>query len=298
LQGVNDLTVAEKVLTDIRSGSLGKVLPAKEQELLGIAREIDATKEAIRVARERSDERQKDYAAAAEGARAAKQAESDRLRALTSGTATEVFKRQQADIEFLRQAFYDGKIAVEQYGEAVSIVIGAAAIETEKAKSVAEELGMTFASAFEDAVIEGQKFGDVLKALEKDILRIVTRKLVTEPLANAIGGAISGSGGFGGLLTSLIGGVAGGKAIGGQTMPNSIYQIAENRPEVYSDGSRSWLITGSQRGNVDANPRMSGGRTINAPIYITVPGNTNRQTAEQIGAEVSRALSVSNARNN
>jgi hypothetical protein len=53
--------------------------------------------------------------------------------------------------------------------------------------SLAKDLGMTFSSAFEDAVIGGKKFSDVLKGIGQDILRIVMRKNVTQPLADAIG---------------------------------------------------------------------------------------------------------------
>jgi hypothetical protein len=79
----------------------------------------------------------------------------------------------------------------------------------------------------------------VLKALEQDIIRILARKLITEPLANSIAGAINGTGGggsgsfIGSLISSFFGG---GKAIGGATMPNTMYQVGERRPEVFSDG--------------------------------------------------------------
>lgn len=56
----------------------------------------------------------------------------------------------------------------------------------------AHDLGFTFASAFEDAVVEGRRLSDVLQGLERDILRILTRKLVTEPLAGAVTEAIGG----------------------------------------------------------------------------------------------------------
>jgi hypothetical protein len=62
--------------------------------------------------------------------------------------------------------------------------------EVKKSKSIAEELGMTFASAFEDAIVGGKKFSDVLKGLGQDILRIVLRKTVTEKLAGWVTGLI------------------------------------------------------------------------------------------------------------
>ena len=79
-----------------------------------------------------------------------------------------------------------------------------------------------------------------------------------------------------------------GKAIGGPVGPG-IYPVAENRPEVLDVNGRSFLLMGSQRGSIDPNPRLGGGGTLNAPIYITVPGNTDRRTAAQIGAERDRS---------
>ena len=56
-----------------------------------------------------------------------------------------------------------------------------------KQKSVAEELGLTFSSAFEDAIVKGAEFGDILEGLAQDIARILIRRQITEPLAKAIG---------------------------------------------------------------------------------------------------------------
>lgn len=62
---------------------------------------------------------------------------------------------------------------------------------TERLKDGAKSLGMTFSSAFEDAVVAGKNLGDILKGLEQDIIRIIMRMLVTEPMANALTGMIS-----------------------------------------------------------------------------------------------------------
>lgn len=54
-----------------------------------------------------------------------------------------------------------------------------------QAKDVARDLGLAFQTAFEDAIVQGEKFRDVLKGLAQDILRLIVRKSVTEPLAKA-----------------------------------------------------------------------------------------------------------------
>jgi hypothetical protein len=53
-------------------------------------------------------------------------------------------------------------------------------------KDLARDLGLTFSSAFEDAIVGGKSFSDVLKGLGDDIARIITRKTITEPLGNAV----------------------------------------------------------------------------------------------------------------
>lgn len=56
----------------------------------------------------------------------------------------------------------------------------------EKQKSIGEELGLTFSSAFEDAIVKGSEFGDVLQGLAQDIARVLIRKNITEPLGTAL----------------------------------------------------------------------------------------------------------------
>ena len=57
-------------------------------------------------------------------------------------------------------------------------------------QQLVKDLGMTFTSAFEDAVVAGKKLSDVLQSVLQDILRLVTRQLITNPLMGAIGGAL------------------------------------------------------------------------------------------------------------
>jgi len=59
-------------------------------------------------------------------------------------------------------------------------------------KALSNDLGSAVGTAFEDAIISGGKFSDVLKGLEQDILRIILRMTVTKGLEKAIGGAVGG----------------------------------------------------------------------------------------------------------
>jgi len=90
-----------------------------------------------------------------------------------------------------------------------------AVASTEDLETAFSQFGFVSASAFEDAIINGEKFSDVLGGLEDDILRIITRLQILDPLARGIasglgvltGGAnpSSGAGGIEGLVASGLG---------------------------------------------------------------------------------------------
>ena len=76
-----------------------------------------------------------------------------------------------------------------------------------EANDAAKELGLTFTSAFEDAIVGGKKLKDVLSGLAQDIFRFFIRKTVTEPGANLLGNVFGNVGGF---LSNLLPGFASG----------------------------------------------------------------------------------------
>jgi DNA repair exonuclease SbcCD ATPase subunit len=86
--------------------------------------------------------------------------------------------------------------------------------ELKKTQSLAEEIGLTFTSAFEDAVVAGKDFSDVLQAIEADIIRILVRRNVTEPLLSAVSGFDLGS---------LFGFASGGVMTGSGPLPLNKY---------------------------------------------------------------------------
>jgi tape measure domain-containing protein len=57
---------------------------------------------------------------------------------------------------------------------------------------LATNLGFSFASAFEEAIIRAEEFQDVLKGLAEDVIRLTTRLLVTQPLASFLSSFIGG----------------------------------------------------------------------------------------------------------
>ena len=83
------------------------------------------------------------------------------------------------------------QITETQYAEAVIASFGLMGEEITKTKTIADDLGMTFTSAFEDAIVGGKDFSEVLKGIEQDILRIMIRKSVTEPVGAFLSAGIS-----------------------------------------------------------------------------------------------------------
>lgn len=63
------------------------------------------------------------------------------------------------------------------------------------------QLGQTFSSAFEDAIVKGEDYRKVLQGVAEDLARIILRQTVVTPLANAASSAITAGGRFiGGLF--------------------------------------------------------------------------------------------------
>jgi tape measure domain-containing protein len=106
-----------------------------------------------------------------------------------------------------------GEQITAEYDAAISRV----RTNARETSDVARQLGLTFSSAFEDAVVKGKSFSDVLQGIGADLLRLGTRKLVTEPLAAAASGLFNSATGADGILgaNSAIGGLfSGGGLIG------------------------------------------------------------------------------------
>jgi hypothetical protein len=156
---------------------------------------------------------------------------------------------QQALNRFLQE----GIISQDEFTEAVertTLALGREIEEIEKrgnrANDISRELGLTFSSAFEDAIVKGKSLREVLGGIAQDIARIITRQTITTPLANAASALLqpitSGLGNFfGGLFRSPV--AAGGgnpalpfggpRAAGGPVNPGYWYMVGERGPEAF-----------------------------------------------------------------
>jgi hypothetical protein len=117
---------------------------------------------------------------------------------------------------------------------------------TAKLKSFADDMGMAFSNAFENAILTGKKLSDTLRDLAQDILRLIFRQTISAPIADAISGAI-------------VGGFGGAQATGGDVMRNRTYLVGENGPEMFVPRTAGTIV-----------PNTSiGGPTVNQTINVT-----------------------------
>jgi hypothetical protein len=116
------------------------------------------------------------------------QEELDKLREKYQQLA-DPLKKYKDEIEEINRLRAEGVLTAEEAVAAEKNVSDAMKETSERMagiKDIGKDLGMTFASAFEDAIVGGKKFSEVLKGIGEDILRLIMRKNITEPAAAAI----------------------------------------------------------------------------------------------------------------
>lgn len=295
LEATQDLNVEEQLLTDIRMGRLGMVKPAQEAELQAIARQIDEVRalrktdqDEARATIERMNEEQ--------AARDLMLVEAKRLYEQTR-TPIEALNIREAE---LNQLLSDGRITWDTYTRAVLQANDAydQAIaksweltdEQKRAESFAKELGMTFSSAAEDAIVKFEGLREVLRGLEQDLLRIITRKLVTEPFADWVGGIVKGGSGGAGFMGWISGLFGGNRASGGSVEAGRFYRVNESRAELLSVNGKDYLMAGAA-GRVRPNPQFAAGQPA-VTVQMTVVTRDAESFRRSEGQVVSRLRGV------
>lgn len=249
-----------------RAWAEGQISGERYQELMAVlATDVEAVREA-------------EAALAADRERA-----TDLIKSLDPGST---YRDQIIEVQRLRDQFpelSDALAEVELNAQEAWDKVGDGAVEAaEDAKSAWEDLGPVFSSAFEDAIVEGKNLRDVLKGLEQDIIRIATRKLVTEPLGNALSGFFGSSGAGGSFLKNLIPHFA----TGGSFMVGG------------SGGTDSQLVafraSPSERVTVEtpAQQRQSGGITIINQIQVPQDTAHFRRSARHLADQTMRDLGL------
>jgi DNA-binding transcriptional regulator YhcF (GntR family) len=119
---------------------------------------------------------------------------------------------------------------------------------------VAREAGQITAGAFENAILSGEKLRDTIKALARDLLTLLFRQQITEPLAKGIGS----------FFKTLPFFANGGPITGGQPAI-----VGERGPELFVPGASGRIISNSAMKSNGGTP-VAAGVTVNYHIAAGV----------------------------
>lgn len=291
IESLKGITVEEKTLQDIRRGAFGEVDAATQKKLLGYAKEIDALKRLqaqAQILKQTQDLLNRE-APLPLGENREEMEQFWRENIKRANEAAVALEKVREEVQRTSDAFITGIPATDAAFENDMVGFWArVAVEQKKTTDdladAAKDLGFTFTSAFEDAVIEGEKFSDVLKAIEKDVARIILRMTVTKPLAEGLAGilgeGLKGVFGGGGDATSQTGPgfedqLSGRRAGGGSVFAGGRFLVGEQGPE---------LFVPSRDGTIVPNHALGGVTINNGDIVISGSGVTM--------AEVRQALAV------
>lgn len=129
--------------------------------------------------------------------------------------------------------------------------------KADKAKDAARELGLTFSSAFEDAIGGGKGLRDVLGGLAMDVAKIAVRKTVTEPIADGVSGFFKNID-----FSNVFDFFGGGKAEGGEVMAGTSYLVGERGPERFTPDTNGTITPNHAMGGVTIVQHMNFGSDV------------------------------------
>lgn len=162
--------------------------------------------------------------------------------------------------------------------------------KVKEGSSFAREFGLTMTSAFEDAILSAQSFGEVFKGLSKDIAQIIIRSSITEPLGKAASGFFEELD-LGGSIAKFFGG---GRATGGPVQAGKLYEVNETGGpgELLTSNGRTFLMANQNgyvtptRAGAGGGAGGAGGSTVNVYQTMTFQGGADRATLSAWAAQV------------
>lgn len=282
LNKAKELTAYETALDEIQSGRLGKVTAMEKDLILTRARQIDDAKALAKyndLTAEATKQREADLIKLAEqqeqsaaslvegntelknqigliGKNAEEQAKLEQARIAETIAqkeqllaAREIEGAYQRELDAIRSTIASLKERSDLIGQ--KGVAEKLADDAKKADEFAQQLGASFESAFEKAILEGGKLSDVLSGLAQDVAKLWLRQNVTGPIAQMLGGSAgsggsSSGGGVGNWLSAIVtavGGWFGGfKAAGGPVSSGKGYIVGENGPEWFTPNTSGRII--------------------------------------------------------
>jgi len=165
--------------------------------------------------------------------------------------------------------------------------------------SLSKDLGLTFKSAFEDAVVGSGDFSDALQGLEQDIIRLAARRTILDPLLKAFdqlfeNATSSGGSGLWDFITGIFtknadGNVYNSKSLsafsGGVYNSPQVFAFARGAGVFAEDGPEAILpLSRGSDGKLGVNSNGGGGSGVNVTVnLIESPGNGGQVNQQQNG---------------
>lgn len=197
-KGVEDV---EKFVEAMRPWVANLNRAAEAEDLLKEA--IEREDEANKKAKDTKDDLIQQYNALYEGSRTAKQEYDDTIF---------LIDQLEASMEALGLTTEKTMEAFERARKKAKEVFDEAEKDASGTGEVMKEMGATFESSFERAILKGEDLRSVLQGLADDLLQMATRRLVLGPLSDALFDS-------GGLFSQIIGSAKGNVFRGGNVVP-------------------------------------------------------------------------------
>lgn len=322
IEATEALTEFERILAGIESGRIKlaadpAIAQSQREQLERAAAQLDLVRE---------DKALREEVARVLEENAKAQAETQRREAEALNAARDRYvdlidpvERYRKQLEEVRALLAKGLLTDDQAFRAFEVLqkqIDGINDDIKEQQSLARDLGLTFSSAFEDAVTAGASFRDILGGIEKDLLRLGTRKLITEPAGKWFEGLLSGGGGISGLF-GLGGGTPGSANFVGPLQPGtgspgfgallmnglkSLFGFANGGSFTVggAGGVDSQVVafraTPGERVDVTPPGRAAGGGSpVN--VIINMPPNVTRDTVMQAAARFGQVAQLALRRN-
>lgn len=185
-------------------------------------------------------------------------------------------ERYAQTVARLGELLRTGATDQDTYNRAIdeaNATLASATRETDDLAEAAQQLGLTFSSAFEDAILRGARLRDLLQGIAQDIARIIVRQTITQPLAGGITSLISQAGSLlGGLFTGgptpapgkVVNLNGGFKAEGGPVSRGLNYVVGEQGPELFVPSAAGTIVPAGRFGG--------GGPVVNQTFTIDARG--------------------------
>ncbi|MGE0310038.1 MAG: tape measure protein [Lautropia sp.] len=211
-----------------------------------------------------------------------------RLGGLLKNTSTAKFAAQNEDQKLINERFFQGDSSGQGKGDLLewAELTKAARVETDdlsdslkESRDSARELGLTFTSAFEEAVFGAKGLSDALTGLAIDMAKVLVRQNLTKPFLDFFvgispGGTTQGS----------------GKAGGGPVSAGTTYPVGERGPELFVPKTDGVIVpnqyVGGNRVNVTNN--ISVGEGADRGMVIAAVKAGQAQTEARILASMRR----------